>query len=133
MSVPDDPATVSPARNALERYHAEFHDALRLAEQFVRKANGHSPVVDEAQRLRAWAETELKGIERRVIELLVDGNGKYRLADMAVDQQINWSPPYDDAWNSVRRRLNRKLTSAELPYSLRRSDGVAVLSNFRRK
>jgi hypothetical protein len=80
-----------------------------------------------------FAHENLKGIERRVVELLCKQQGPCRLADLAVDSAIDWDSPYDDAWNSARRRINQKLKAAGKPWRLIRSGNAACLRTIGRK
>jgi len=61
------------------------------------------------QKLRCWVTKDLKGKQRRVLELLIDNDGKCPIADLAADGQISWQSPYENAWNSMRTTLNGKL------------------------
>lgn len=72
--------------------------------------NPPNPFID----LLTFARTSLSGKERRAVELVCEQGGKYKIADMAVDSQIDWSRPYDNALNGLRQRINKKLKAADL-------------------
>ncbi len=75
--------------------------------------------------LRNWVADNLKGKQRRVVELLIDNNSKYPLADLANDSQISWQVPYENAWNSMRSALIGKLK--QQGYRIERQDNEARL------
>lgn len=83
--------------------------------------------------LLTFARDSLKGIERRVVELVSEKEGECKLSDLAADSGIGWNAPYDDAWNSARKRINKKLKTAGLSWRLGRSDNAARLRHTGRK
>ena len=70
-------------------------------------------------RVKAFAASDLKGIQRRVIELLVSSNGEMPIADIATDPAVNWQPPNKASIDSVKRALNTKLRSLKAYLSVR--------------
>jgi hypothetical protein len=87
-------------------------------------ASSDNPYAD----LRSYATNELTGKEQRVIELLCEQAGQLPLADLAVDPTIQWSRPWDNSWDSLKRRLNIKLRRERLPYRLVRQKGKARIA-----
>jgi hypothetical protein len=77
--------------------------------------------------LLEWASRRLKGMERRVIELAAQNHGVLPLADVASDPAIEWEVPYDNPWNSLVKRVNRKLIADKFPFKLARVDNEARL------
>ena len=76
--------------------------------------------------LQAWAAKELKGKQRRVVELAIENGGECALSDLAIDSTIDWKTPCDDAFNSIRRALNKKLRKQG--WHLGRNDNKARLA-----
>ena len=68
----------------------------------------------DLQAVMRFAETELKGKECRVLELVCAGRGCCRLADLACDAQVEWDAPYDDAFNSTRKPHQLQIAEAGL-------------------
>lgn len=83
--------------------------------------------------LKDFAQRNLKGIERKVVELACEGGGRYPLADMAIHPEVDWGSAWDDAWGSARRRVNRKLKAARLPWNLLRVANEARVEQNRSK
>src|SRR5262249_32868433 len=72
----------------------------------VAAALGEAIDLDEAAHARyasllQFAGERLKGIQRRVLELVCEGDGQCRLADLAADPQIKWHAPYDNQFNKA--------------------------------
>jgi hypothetical protein len=65
------------------------------------------PADDPYADLRQFGRNTLKGQERAVIEALCDAGGELTMAD--VKMLCEWEDPIDDAWNSLRKRLNNKI------------------------
>ena len=79
----------------------------------------------------AWAEDQLKGAERKAVELVCGGDpergcqpGEYPLADLAL--VMEWGREYKNAWDGLVGRLNRKLVAHG--YKLHRSGNRAKLA-----
>jgi hypothetical protein len=72
--------------------------------------------------LREFAERHLKKKQRRIVELVCDGDGQCPIADLAIDIAIEWSAPYDDACQQAIRRINGTLAKHSQPWKLRRHD-----------
>jgi hypothetical protein len=75
----------------------------------------------------------LKGKERRLIELLCYHGGSIPLADLARDRAIAWKPPWDDMFNSTRKRINTKLKAKQVPYWIVRQNNAAKVKFLGRK
>lgn len=56
----------------------------------------------------------LKGKQRRVVELLITGDGEYPIADLASDDAIKWKAPYKNAVEGMVKALNRKFGNHNL-------------------
>ena len=80
--------------------------------------------------LTEWVTSELKGKQRRVLELVIANGGSLPLADLAVDTQISWEAPFDDSFNSIRKVLNQKMKKSKLSWRLDRHDNSARLSEI---
>jgi hypothetical protein len=121
------PGKYRPNRKDLDRaYEAmgtyvSFISALQ--ELFGTQCAG--PVVAYPELLE-WAEKELRGKERRVVELAA-AKGTYPLRDMAVDAAISWGPDWHHPWDGARRRINHKLSRDCKPHRLVRRGGNAVV------
>jgi hypothetical protein len=85
-----------------------------------------------AELLR-WAQEQLSGKERRVLELLCCHDGEVPLEDLATDPRIGWEDPLSGGWNQLRLRVNEKLKRARLPWKLERRDNRARLAECARK
>lgn len=75
------------------------------------------------------AHESMKGMERRIVELVCERGSKCPLVAMAADPQVQWSPPWDDAWNSARRRINKKIEE-KTGWTLIRRDSAAILKRW---
>jgi len=83
---------------------------------------------DPYAELRQWAAASLKGIERRVVEIVIGNGGTTPLADLAAESTIRWESPYDNVYGKVQGGINGKLKSAAMPWQLTRQNNAAVLS-----
>jgi hypothetical protein len=94
---------LSPGRHRLIGIRRAVFDAP------VETGEGEKPKPpdDPYADLRDFACSELKGQERAVIEALCDAGGELTMAD--VKTLCEWEDPIDDAWNSLRKRLNNKI------------------------
>jgi hypothetical protein len=78
--------------------------------------------------LRRFAQDQLKGHQRRVLEALcVDGELPLETVRMICD----WMPPIESAWNSLRCNLNQKLRSHG--WQIKTLDHTAKLVNLSAK
>jgi hypothetical protein len=105
----------------VDRLSAELTIECARAEQFLVRSTwptadadsprrSPSPRRGRLDRLIDFARHGgLKGIQRRIIELICENGGQIRLADLAVAPEIQWSDPLDSCWNSARTALNRKI------------------------
>lgn len=59
--------------------------------------------------IASWAADELKGKQRRCIEMLAGGSGAIPIADLACDSAIDWADPFDEPFKSMVKALNPKL------------------------
>lgn len=87
----------------------------------------------ELSTLKHWVTTELKGKQRRVMELIVEGGGQCPLSEIAIDVQVSWEPPYDDAFNGIRKAVNSKLKKAGSTWRLERNDNRGRLARVGQK
>lgn len=67
---------------------------------------GGAPRADAYTDLRKFANSELKGQERAVIEALCGAAGQLPIADLAVRDGVGWGDPFQ-GFKDVQRRLNR--------------------------
>lgn len=100
---------------------ARYHALLPLA-KFLR-AGETPPAKDDYAKLRKFAGDNLRGLGRAVIEALCNAGGELPLAD--IKALCKWPGSIDDSWNSLRKRLNKKITS--LGYELTTHDRKARL------
>ena len=68
---------------------------------------------DSFHELRQFAADNFKGIERRIVELICEHAGACPLPDLATDPAIKWVTPWDDAFNSAKKRINAKLKKTQ--------------------
>jgi hypothetical protein len=126
---PDRDITLAEAYEWQDHYECQLQEAITArakvdttATEIERDETKNSPLAvpvatninrrfanADIDRLRAFAAENLKGIERRVIELLCDNGGEMALADLAIDSGIEWTMPCKDSWESAMRRINKKL------------------------
>jgi hypothetical protein len=88
----------------------------------------HNALINEHGKVLDWASRNLKGKQRRVLELAIEGGGQISIADIAMDAQISWHAPFGDSFNGIRKAVNQKLRSAGLPFVLERHDNNARLA-----
>jgi hypothetical protein len=62
--------------------------------------------------LRNYVREQLKGKERRVVELLCEHSGVCPIEDLARDPVIDWDRPCDNVFNQAQIRINKKLHQA---------------------
>lgn len=108
-----------------KRLAVELRDAVG---DYLSLRDPRSEPGSEYDVLWDFAETELIGKERAVLEEVLRKGGRVELKDLAIATGVDWQLPWDDSWESVQRRLNRKLRKAKYPYILRRRDNIAVLA-----
>ena len=82
----------------------------------------------EYRELMEWVTENLTGKQRRVMEMVIEGDGSCPLEELAADRLVIWAEPYDDSWNSICRVLNTKLKRAG--WRLYRQDNKACLSKL---
>jgi hypothetical protein len=85
-------------------------------------ANGST---NQFQALLDFAKNNLKGIERRLVELVCEHGGECPIADVAADPAIGWSEPYDNPLNKTFGRINRKVRNAGLAWEFYRYNNAA--------
>ena len=86
---------------------AEGETTMSVIEEPGRELEGQAK--DWLAPLRKFAGNNLKGIERQVVELVCNGNGKATISELATDPQIQWQEPCDNACGSTIMRLNNKV------------------------
>jgi hypothetical protein len=91
------------------------------------------PAVGSWDELLTWVTTELKGKQRRVMELVIAAHGECSLADLAIDKEISWEYPFDNEFNQIRRPLNAKLKRAGKTWKLCRHDNKGQLIRIGQK
>jgi hypothetical protein len=131
---PERPVT-GPAtkREAATELRSRVEDFLALQGEDLAKlvANASDDAYGSAQatyrELLQFAKDNMKGGERRIVELVCQNSGECLLANLAADSQIQWSTPYDDAFNSARTRINDKLNAGSIPWRLVRKHNKATL------
>jgi hypothetical protein len=80
-----------------------------------------SPLSGELAELLAWVQSDLKGKQRRVMELMIAAQGKWRpLEEIATDSAIRWAHPYDNTFNKLRAEVNKRLENADVGWKLER-------------
>lgn len=79
------------------------------------------------RELLEFAESGMKGKERRIIELVCATGGSCPLADLAADPAIQWEFPWDNAYNRARARINKKLKINKQPWTLGRQNNCSIL------
>jgi hypothetical protein len=99
------------------------HDLAAMRVPFEQATDGEDPYSE----LKRFAASTLKGIERSTLELVCTNGGEYPLANLAADPAIQWNSPWDDNFNSTRKRINAKLKKADLRWKLERHDNKAKL------
>lgn len=85
----------------------------------------------EYQKLSVFAKQKLSGIQRRLVELLIENGGSLPIKDIATDPAINWIPDYgryDSQYQSLTKTLNPKLH--RIGWHVRRSKSCALLERF---
>jgi hypothetical protein len=73
-----------------------------------------------------FAADRLKGNERKLVEMVIGGNGRVPIATIA--KEVGWEKPWDDAFNGTMGRVNKKLKSAKLPYRIFRQSNEAHIA-----
>jgi hypothetical protein len=118
-------------RQSVERKVQIIHQIFkkyRAGQLFISPGDGGQlDAHGEFAEARKFAREKLKGIQRRVLELLCQNGGAVPIADLAADPQIGWSAPFDNSYNNVRKTLNEKFAKSSLPYQLLRKGSSAVL------
>ena len=104
-------------------------DAAELLDEHEDDLNEPS----EFSELLSWVASNLKGKQRRVMELVIDGRGECPLSDIAFDAAISWESPYDNSFNGIRRAVNLKLNKASVGWRLERNDNKARLLKIGQK
>jgi hypothetical protein len=88
---------------------------------------------DKWQRLRDFAGSELRGMERAVVEALCDAGGELRLEELAFCRGVNWRDLFRQKFKNVQHRLNRKPKFVQCGFALVRRDNRAILRAKKRK
>lgn len=82
---------------------------------------------DERDELKRFAQ-DTKGVERKVIQTLIDAGGRLRISDFPVKLNESW-PRYMDMFKNTQRRLNKKLR--KLSWRVCRHDNTAHLRKLK--
>jgi hypothetical protein len=123
QALADPQVNLSVLRPLVEK---AINEALAQRETGPKNPGGDSAYA----ALLAFAETGLRGKGRRVVEIVCRNGGEYPLADLALDPGVEWNAPWEDAWESLRRRVNAKLKAAGQPYRLIRDQGKARIQTL---
>jgi hypothetical protein len=86
-----------------------------------------TPPADPFADLRQFARDNLKGQERRVIEVLCDAGGELPIADLAAKDGVGWSDEFE-GFNNAKKRLNRKLK--KIGWTVARQSNAAKLNRI---
>lgn len=78
--------------------------------------------------LNAWAETELKGIEQKIIQTLCNSGGEKTIVDLATIEGIEWNDESDGFKNAC-KRLKPKLK--KIGWAISRKSNIAKLNRTR--
>ncbi len=105
--------------------------AVNLKSHTTEAGTASAAAADEFRVLMEFAATRLKGIERRVIELVCERGGVCPIADLACDRAIEWGSPHDNAWKSTQKRINLKLRKQG--WKLARHGNAAIFQPIGRK
>lgn len=118
----------------------EFPGLQELSSELKCFADTVQAVLDEDPALRRWsspffpllqwAKDNMKGKQLRVLQLIAKRGGKMRIADIAVDSQIDWfGSPQEIArsYQATQHEVNAKLARGKQPYALSRRDNHASL------
>lgn len=121
--LPENPLPASPTVSNWE----QVQSALDLAQRkliSLQRSQRH-PAVSKWADLARFAENSLKGNERKLVEAVIDGDGRVPIARLAQEMRPPWETPWDDAFNSTKNRVNDKLKAGKLPYRIRRQNSEA--------
>ncbi|HEY4262787.1 MAG TPA: hypothetical protein VGM98_21690 [Schlesneria sp.] len=61
--------------------------------------------------LKSLANDQLIGKQRRIVELLVEAEGRKRIADIATDAEVDWDKPYKTGIDGFKRGIKPKVMS----------------------
>ena len=95
--------------------------------------NHENESVVKFSEILEWSKNELKGKQQRLIKILVDHEGNCKLTEIAKSPGIDWQEPWDDAFNSMRKTLNKKMKTVGLGWQITRYDNKAKLSKIGQK
>jgi hypothetical protein len=82
-------------RNTLFPIPSECANSLKakVAEVDLQVDSERTGIKEPLQKLHRYARENLKGKERRVVELVCEREGACKLVDVAADPQIGWNGP----------------------------------------
>jgi hypothetical protein len=112
-------------------------DALALFQRAVEKLTDSSPSAPPPpppaettpySSLLGYAAEELKGDERKAVEVLCANNGSLALADFAL--AMEWDCFNEPQWSSLQTRLNKKNKLQGQGWRLSRHDNRAILRSY---
>ena len=74
-----------------------------------------------------WADRFASEDQRAVLLAIIAAGGRLKLAGLAA--VVGWNAPHDNAWNSMKKRINKKFKNPHtgIPWELRRQANAAVL------
>ncbi len=81
----------------------------KLSKPTSGKETASSEPGGEPGDLLGLVRQSMKGKQRRVVELVIEAGGNCELSRIALDAEIDWKAPYEDAWESCRQAVNKKL------------------------
>lgn len=80
---------------------------------------------DDLADLREWAGDELKGKQRKLIELLADNQ---KIPGDTIAREMQWEKPWDDSFSSMQTPLNKRLKKLGEGWRIQRKDGEVRLA-----
>jgi hypothetical protein len=131
LIIKKDPDVVPDLSEAISTF-------LRLSGKSLGAA-GLKMVIDQKQAssafydLRDFARSDLKGKQRRIVELLCDNDGEVPLAILASDPAIRWKKPWDNSYGKAQGQIRLKLRAANIRFYLSRVDNSATLRTLPKK
>ncbi|NLS96597.1 MAG: hypothetical protein GXX96_31050 [Planctomycetaceae bacterium] len=127
----DEPMPLETLQQLVRAANA-LRNAVTGSENDARNhANQSMPCEKALVELRNWAQRQLKGKQRRVLELTIESGGECAISDLAIDPAIEWDTPCDEPFNSIRKAVNSKLK--KIGWKLERNNNRARLARAGQK